>query len=68
MKTKLVALYVDLAPGWQDWPDEMYITLSNHAAPDLLLPGYTRVKVTVELPCIGGTALATVETEGRVEK
>ena len=53
--TKIVELYIDLYPSWQDWKD---FTPSAHGptALSLLTTGARRVKISVELPCFGGSA------------
>ena len=54
MKTKTVSYIIDLPPGWQDTDVVPYIMESKFSG--TLLSGYRRFKVTVELPCFGGSA------------
>lgn len=54
MKTKVIELWVDLYPGWQD-SNPPCVFLNTTPATDKS-PSTKRIKVTVELPCFGGTA------------
>jgi hypothetical protein len=59
MKTKTVEYYIDLSPGWQDWKDYQPYPCAATNVPSELLAGCVRVRVVVELPCVGGSALAS---------
>lgn len=67
MKTKTVTFYCDLYPGWQDNPDPAIFL--NKTVSSYKNDGWTRVRVDVDLPCIGGSAdvdmdvIAKTETE-----
>ena len=52
LKTRTVNLYVDLGPGWHENNDDsLYLWApSNPSSPKQ--KHQTRVKITVELPCI----------------
>lgn len=56
MKMKTVTYYVDLWPGWQD--QEYLPCPTPPPAPAGLTQGCRRFKITVELPCFGGSAEA----------
>lgn len=54
MKTKKIELWVDIYPGWQDMAaPALFPTPSPNP---YKLEGSKRVKITVELPCFGGSA------------
>ena len=66
MTTKTVVLWCDLCPGWQDrdlaasvWLDQNPLVYK--------LPGNKRFKITVELPCFGGSAEFDGTVTGKVE-
>lgn len=66
-KTKTCVYYADLAPGWQDWQGmQPFFTAACYSLPELQ-PSNVRVKVVVEFPCVGGSALAVQEIAGKVE-
>jgi hypothetical protein len=68
MTTKKVEYYVDLAPGWQDWSFDPHLaTARNGLIPVILPPDNIRLKVVVELPCFGGTALASETVTAQVD-
>jgi hypothetical protein len=54
MKTKKVEFWCDLFPGWQD-VKPLYVFM-NTTPPPLKCSDTKRIKVTVELPCFGGSA------------
>lgn len=54
MTTKKIELWCDLWPGWQD-SNPTVVFLSSTPPVDKM-PNTKRIKVTVELPCFGGTA------------
>jgi len=54
MTTKKIEFWCDLCPGWQDSnPPSVWLntTPNSHKLEDT-----KRIKVTVELPCFGGSA------------
>lgn len=53
MKTKIVELWCDLWPGWQDSGAGVFLM---NTPPAEKMPNTKRIKVTVELPCFGGSA------------
>ena len=54
MNTKKVRLYVDLPPGWQD--QDWFNVYAGEEPGYMLIDGYKRVAIDVELPCFGGSA------------
>jgi hypothetical protein len=56
MKTKKVEYFVDLYPNWQDWDCLPCMSNAPHGEPPA---GGRRVRVVVELPCIGGKDAVT---------
>lgn len=56
MKTKKVEYYVDLYPGWQDSGCLPCMAPDPCGEP---IAGGRRVRVVVELPCIGGKEAVT---------
>lgn len=54
MTTKKVELWCDLYPGWQD-ANSPCVFVCNQPMADKM-PNTKRIKITVELPCFGGTA------------
>lgn len=65
MKTRRISLYGDLYPGWQD-PTEPCVFFNT--TPMAQKPeGALRVKITVELPCIGGRADTDIALTGETE-
>lgn len=54
MTTKKVELWCDLWPGWQDSnPPSLFVNPTPNYEKH---PETKRIKITVELPCFGGTA------------
>lgn len=66
MKTKTVTFYCDLYPGWQDNPDPA--VLLHKTVNSYKNEGWTRVRVEVELPCIGGSADVDINIGVKAEK
>ncbi len=67
--TKTVEYFIDIGPGWQDvqfapWP----WSAQGGNAPLDLPSGFRRIRVLVELPCIGGAALADATVQAKVEE
>ena len=58
--TKRVEYFVDCFPNWQDggFPPCLFSIGQGSYLPELS-PGTIRVRVIVDLPCVGGSALAT---------
>lgn len=52
MKTKPVTLYLDVYPGWHEHASENVYLCANSKPYDPKTPGTTRIKISVELPCI----------------
>lgn len=67
MKTKKVEFWCDLWPGWQDYSDCALSASTRPFVNSLSSDAHKRVKITVELPCIGGSAEETDAVVGRVE-
>lgn len=63
--TKKIELWTDLYPGWQDNKDYMVFACQT---PSNMLHGETRrVKITVDLPCFGGSADMTDAVQSKSE-
>lgn len=56
MSTKKVEYYIDLYPGWQDHGASPCVMCEPCGVPPFL---GKRIRVIVELPCIGGKAAIT---------
>ena len=67
MKTKTVEYFVDLMPGWQDFTNgNPYMATSLN--PCRATDGCVRLRVLVELPCIGGSADVSETITATVDK
>lgn len=64
--TKTVEYFVDLAPGWQDLQYTPY--MQPNSSLELLSPVCKRMRVLVELPCFGGSALTTETVTAKTEE
>jgi hypothetical protein len=65
MKTKIVELWCDLCPGWQD--SNLLSVYTMTTPPSEKPPGTKRVKIIVELPCFGGSADVDATVMGQCE-
>ena len=63
--TKTVEYFIDIGPGWQDQQFEPFVQAQPMPT---LEPGWRRIRVLVELPCIGGAALADATVQATVEE
>jgi hypothetical protein len=68
MNAKTIDLYIDLWPGWQDRSNVADAIFINTRPADVLSEGMRRVRVTVELPCFGGSAEVTDVVRGTVKE
>ena len=59
MQTKRVEYFVDCFPNWQDSNIQPFFFTTNGNYLPELTEGSKRVRVIVDLPCVGGSALAT---------
>ena len=65
--TKIIEIFVDLKPGWQDDPADS-LWFQNKSNLTEISVGWKRAKIVVELPCFGGSADVSINSTGKVDE